>query len=81
MKLKNTKRSKMSTIQIKFTESAHSELEKLKNSTGASSYTELFKNALALFRWAVEQKQSGNRIISISDDQNAKGIEVILPII
>lgn len=67
------------TIQFKLTESAHAELEKLKTITGSSSYTEVLKDALAFYRWALAQKQKGERIFSIPENQDTVGTEVILP--
>ena len=54
-------------IQVEFDEVGTQLVKKLMEQTGITTYKELFNNAVALFSWAVNQREKGNKIASINE--------------
>jgi hypothetical protein len=50
-------------LQTDFSEEAYRELEDLQNQLDAPSKSEVIRDALGVLRWAVDELNSGNRIL------------------
>ncbi len=50
-------------LQIDFSEKAYKELEELQERLGATSKSEVMRNALGILRWVVEEVSEGHRIL------------------
>ncbi len=61
-------------VQLGFTPEAFGELESLKVSVGAASRAEVFRFALRLLQWAIEEIQSGGEILVRKDGETEKVI-------
>lgn len=65
-------------IQVEFDENGARMIEDLKKKTGTSTYKDFFNNALALFSWAVQQREEGRVIMSL-DERKKEYREMQMP--
>jgi hypothetical protein len=68
----------MIRIQFELPEEKVRELEALMREAHISTRKDLFNNALTLFEWAVQERQSGRTIASV-DEHNKKYKELVMP--
>ncbi len=68
----------MPKIQLDIPEDKLIELKALMEEVGLASYGEVFNNALAIFAWAVRQKEQGRSIASL-DEQMHSYKELLIP--
>jgi hypothetical protein len=71
------KNDKMVRFQVEISESYLNELKALQDLGGASSNKELLNNAIALLKWAVDQRQQGYTIAAVG--VNGEIHDVLLP--
>lgn len=64
-------------LQFDFTEDALSELDELKNATGAPSRAEVIRQSLRLLQWTIEQTQDEKATVLV--EKNGRQREVIFP--
>lgn len=68
----------MVRIQFDLPEEKVRELEALMRETNIATRRDLFNNALTLFEWAIQERQSGRSIASV-DEHNKKYKELVMP--
>jgi hypothetical protein len=68
----------MSRIQFEVSENRRDKIDELQAKLKLSTRKALFNNALALLRWAVEQKENGRKIASLSEEENSY-MELVMP--
>ena len=68
----------MTRIQIEMADDKLSHLEQLMEKCGIRTKKEFINNALALLEWAIEEKEKGNILASVDEDQD-RYKEVCLP--
>ena len=73
------KQDNLRLVQLKLTHKAFDELSRLKEDTNAMSLTEVIRNSLAFYRWAIDQKINGGSILSKPKDNYEEIIEVVFP--
>lgn len=65
-------------IQIEFSHNAMEELERLKESTDATSYAQVLRTALRIYGWCMDHQQE-NRKIYAKDAKDRVVYELLLP--
>jgi len=65
-------------IQFEVEDWVVSQIDELKDTTGSADYKELFNNALAILRWATEQRVAGRSVASI-DEQGREFLRLRMP--
>ncbi|MGH9453393.1 MAG: hypothetical protein ACRD2O_05430 [Terriglobia bacterium] len=65
-------------IQLDFDEDGVNLINEIKESTGLSTYKDVFNNALTLFEWAIRQGQKG-RVVGSLDEENENYSELQMP--
>lgn len=65
-------------IQIDIDESGEQVLAGIKQTTGVTTYKDIFNNAITLFEWAVRQRLEG-RVIASLDERTKKYKELTMP--
>lgn len=73
------KRTKLWKIQFSFSEKTIDVLKKLKTITGASSFAEVLRNAIALYNYVVSAIMAGDTIQFLTPDGKIR--EVVFPFI
>lgn len=68
----------MVRIQFELPEEKVKELEQLMKAARITTRKDLFNNALTLFEWAIQERQSGRSIASVDED-NKKYKELVMP--
>jgi len=64
-------------IQIEVDESGARVLDEIKQSTGLSTYKEIFNNSITLLEWAVKQRIEGRTIASLDErSKNYKELQM-----
>lgn len=65
-------------IQLNFDERGQKLIPKLMRWTGATTYKDMFNNALTLLDWAIDQRAKG-RIVASMDETNETYKELVMP--
>lgn len=69
---------KIIRVQLDMPEDRVKEIEQIMAKTGVSTRKDVFENALALFEWAVNERASGRKIASLSENENGYR-ELLMP--
>ena len=64
-------------IQVDFSPEAHDRLLRIREQSGAQSSAEVFRDALRLYAWFLEQKDAGRRLQVVSGDEAPKEVELL----
>jgi len=70
----------MTRIQIELADEKLSQFEQLMKKCGIRTKKDLINNALAVLEWTVSEKEKGNIIASVNEEEN-KYKELCLPIL
>ncbi|RMF58247.1 MAG: hypothetical protein D6748_09250 [Calditrichaeota bacterium] len=73
--------SDVKLVQFKLTEQAYNDLNRLREDTGSISLSEVIRDSLYLYQWAIEMKKKGYSVYCLSDDDEAKKYEVVMPFV
>jgi hypothetical protein len=65
-------------IQIEIDDTGSDVLDRIKQSTGVTTYKDIFNNAITLFEWAIRQREEG-RVIASLDERTKKYKEMTMP--
>lgn len=77
----DSKGSDIKLVQFKLTEQAYDNLNRLREDTGSISLSEVIRDSLYLYQWAIEMKKNGYSVYCLSDDDDAKKYEVVMPFV
>lgn len=67
-------------IQFKVTNKVFKELLKTKKDTGSLSISELIRDSIKLYQWAIDMKKEGYTLYSIPDSGDGNKFKIVLPI-
>jgi hypothetical protein len=68
----------MKRVQFEVPEDRVDQMDKLQSTLGLSTRKQLLNNALAILKWAVDQRQLGRKVASIDEQENSYN-ELVMP--
>lgn len=67
-------------VQLELNDEAVNYIDKMKQDTAAASRAEVVKNAMAIFRWAIDKAQHGYRIVAVKEGETVAK-ELSMPVL
>ena len=65
-------------VQFKVSRKTYEELERIKEDTGSLTVSEVIRDSLKLYTWAMGMRKNGHSLFSVPENGEGKKFEVIL---